>query len=86
MESAAGWTPGGIVILGPGESITLTPYLYHQFYAVDGNGLIGEVSSVNDDASDNYFLEPLPRFPEIVEDEAPVRLLCTEYEKAGNRD
>lgn len=70
---------GGMVILGPGESITLTPYLYHQFYAVNGDGLIGEVSSVNDDASDNYFLKPLPRFPEIVEDEAPVRLLCTEY-------
>jgi hypothetical protein len=77
---------GGTVILGPGESITLTPNLYHQFYAVDGHALIGEVSSVNDDASDNYFLEPLPRFPEIVEDEAPVRLLCTEYGKTGVRD
>lgn len=77
---------GATVILGPGESITLTPYLYHQFYAVDGHGLIGEVSSVNDDAKDNYFLEPLPRFPEIVEDETPVRLLCTEYLKTGNRE
>jgi hypothetical protein len=77
---------GGTVILGPGESITLTPCLYHQFYAVDGDALIGEVSSVNDDASDNYFLDPLPRFPEIVEDEAPVRLLCTEYLKTGIRD
>jgi len=71
--------PGGIVTLGPGESITLTPYLYHQFYAVGGDGLIGEVSSVNDDATDNYFLEPLPRFPQIYEDEPPLRLLCTEY-------
>ncbi len=70
---------GAIVILGPGESITLTPHLYHQFYGVDGDALIGEVSSVNDDATDNYFLDPLPRFPEIVEDEAPLRLLCTEY-------
>ena len=70
---------GATVTLGPGESITLTPYLYHQFHAVDEHGLIGEVSSVNDDASDNYFLQPLPRFPQIVEDEAPVRLLCTEY-------
>ena len=77
---------GGKVILRSGESITLTPYLYHQFHAVDGHGLIGEVSSVNDDASDNYFLDPLPRFPQIVEDEAPVRLLCTEYPKAGIRD
>jgi D-lyxose ketol-isomerase len=75
---------GGMVYLGSGESITLTPYLYHTFYAVDGDGLIGEVSSVNDDATDNYFLEPLPRYPEIVEDEAPLRVLCNEYGKAGN--
>lgn len=71
---------GGIVILGSGESITLTPYLYHQFYAIEGDGLIGEVSSVNDDATDNYFLDPLPRFPQIFEDEPPKRLLCTEYQ------
>jgi len=70
---------GGLITLGPGESITLTPYLYHQFYAVDGDGLIGEVSSVNDDATDNYFREPLPRFPQIFEDESPAHLLCTEY-------
>ena len=70
---------GGTVILGPGESITLTPYLYHTFYAVDGHGLIGEVSSVNDDDVDNHFKEPLPRYPEIVEDEPPFRVLCNEY-------
>ena len=70
---------GGTVILGPGESITLTPFLYHTFHAVDGHGLIGEVSSVNDDDTDNFFLEPLPRYPEIVEDEQPLRLLCNEY-------
>jgi D-lyxose ketol-isomerase len=70
---------GAVVVLGPGESITLTPYLYHQFHAANGHGLIGEVSSLNDDASDNYFLDRFPRFPQIVEDEAPVRLLCTEY-------
>ncbi len=71
--------PGRTVILGPGESITLPPYLYHMFYAIDGHGLIGEVSSVNDDDTDNRFKEPLPRYPEIVEDEPPLRLLCTEY-------
>lgn len=73
--------PGGIVILGPGESITLTPNLYHEFYAIDGHGLIGEVSSVNDDDFDNYFKEPLPRYPKIEEDEPPLRFLCTEYPK-----
>ena len=72
---------GTTVYLGPGESITLTPFLSHRFYAVDGNGLIGEVSSVNDDAADNFFRDPLPRFPKVVEDEAPIRLLCNEYRK-----
>jgi D-lyxose ketol-isomerase len=70
---------GGTITLGPGESITLTPYLYHTFYAVGGDCLVGEVSSINDDDADNYFKEPLPRYPAIVEDEPPARLLCTEY-------
>lgn len=71
--------PGGTIVLGPGESITLTPFLYHAFHAIDGHALIGEVSSVNDDDTDNHFKEPLPRYPEIEEDEPPFRLLCTEY-------
>lgn len=70
---------GGTVTLGSGESITLTPFLWHTFYAADGDALIGEVSSLNDDVHDNFFLDPLPRYPEIVEDEPPLRLLCHEY-------
>lgn len=70
---------GGTIFLGPGESITLTPFLYHEFYAVDGHALIGEVSSVNDDDTDNHFKEPLPRYPQIDADEPPFRLLCNEY-------
>jgi D-lyxose ketol-isomerase len=71
--------PGGTVVLGPGESITLPPYLYHSFHAIDGDALIGEVSTVNDDDHDNFFRDPLPRYPAIDEDEAPLHLLCTEY-------
>jgi D-lyxose ketol-isomerase len=76
--------PKGRVVLAPGESITLTPRLYHKFYGEAGSGavLVGEVSSVNDDATDNRFLEPVGRFPEIDEDEDPWRLLCTEYPPA----
>lgn len=70
---------GGTIVLSPGESITLRPRLYHSFYAVDAPALIGEVSSVNEDRGDNYFFQPLPRYPEIEEDEPPFRLLCTEY-------
>jgi D-lyxose ketol-isomerase len=70
---------GGVVVLEPGESITLEPYQYHQFRALGSTVLVGEVSTVNDDANDNFFLEPVGRFPAIEEDEAPYRLLCTEY-------
>jgi D-lyxose ketol-isomerase len=73
--------PGGLIVLRAGESITLPPRLYHTFHAVNGDALIGEVSSVNNDADDNYFYPPIPRFPEIVEDEPAFRLLCTEYPK-----
>jgi len=76
--------PGTELVLEPGESITLRPYQYHAFWAQAGSGpvLLGEVSTVNDDARDNRFLDPLPRFPGIEEDEPPFRLLCTEYPPA----
>lgn len=73
---------GGIVRLEPGESITLDRGVYHKFWAEGGRCLIGEVSSVNDDTSDNRFLDPLPRFSEIEEDEEPLHYLCNEYPPA----
>ncbi|MFP4105911.1 MAG: D-lyxose/D-mannose family sugar isomerase [Phycisphaerae bacterium] len=75
---------GGKLILAPGQSVTLPPYMYHNFYGEQGKGtvLVGEVSRVNDDENDNRFLEPLGRFPGIEEDEEPKWLLCTEYPAA----
>ncbi len=75
--------PGGQVILKPGESICLEQGIYHRFYGEQGKGkvLVGEVSAVNDDSSDNRFKETLGRFPEIVEDEAPLHLLANDYQK-----
>ena len=68
----------------PGESVTLTPRMYHAFWAKKGHGpvLIGEVSQSNDDNTDNRFYEPMGRFPKIDEDEPPLRLLCNEYPAA----
>jgi D-lyxose ketol-isomerase len=75
---------GSVVRLAPGESICLPPGLYHSFWAEPGAGtvLIGEVSTVNDDNTDNRFLQPLPRFSSIEEDEPPLHLLCNEYPPA----
>lgn len=77
--------PGGIVRLTPGESITLEPYVYHKFWGEEKKGrvLVGEVSSTNDDQTDNRFYEPIGRFPTIEEDEAPAHLLAWEYPGAA---
>ncbi|NDV23280.1 D-lyxose/D-mannose family sugar isomerase [Desulfovibrio sp. JC022] len=73
--------PGGVIVLEPGESICLEPGMYHCFYCEEGTGdvMVGEVSAVNDDNIDNRFHEPLPRFPEVDEDEEPIHLLVTDY-------
>lgn len=75
---------GTKVLLKPGQSITITPYLYHDFIVPETGGsvLLGEVSMCNDDENDNRFYDPIGRFPEIEEDEEPYRLLCNEYPKA----
>lgn len=75
---------GTRLLLRPGESITIPPYMYHEFEVEPGTGpvLIGEVSMTNDDNIDNRFLEPIGRFPEIEEDEPPYRLLLNEYPSA----
>lgn len=79
--------PAGTQIrLCPGESITIYPYMYHDFEVEKGSGpvLLGEVSMLNDDTADNRFYEEVGRFPEIEEDEAPYRLLCNEYPQIKN--
>ena len=55
-----------------------------DFEVEKGTGavLLGEVSQCNDDNTDNRFYEEMGRFPKIEEDEAPYRLLCTEYPAA----
>ena len=72
---------GSEIKIVPGQSITLTPGLYHSFWAEVGHGtcLIGEVSKVNDDRVDNRFYETTGRFPYIEEDEKRLYMLSMEY-------
>ena len=75
--------PGEEIIVRKGESITLSPYIAHIFGPKPGSGdvIVGEVSKVNDDHTDNYFLDPIARFADIEEDVEPIHLLCNEYAK-----
>jgi D-lyxose ketol-isomerase len=72
---------GGVVELKPGESITLTTGLFHKFWGADETVLVGEVSQVNDDTTDNNFQPIVGRFPTIEEDEEPLYLLVKDYPK-----
>lgn len=72
---------GGLLKLKPGESVTLLPGNWHAFWGEGGDVLIGEVSTVNDDLTDNIFREPIGRFSSIDEDEAPLHLLVSDYDK-----
>jgi D-lyxose ketol-isomerase len=71
--------PGEVLRLAPGESVTLMPGDWHAFWGEGGDVLVGEVSTVNDDLTDNIFAELLGRFAEIEEDVAPLHLLVSDY-------
>jgi D-lyxose ketol-isomerase len=56
---------GGLLKLDPGESVTLLPGVWHAFWGEGADVLIGEVSTVNDDLTDNVFADPIGRFSDI---------------------
>jgi D-lyxose ketol-isomerase len=60
-----------------GSRITLVTGVYHEFYPLSAECIIGEVSTSNDDLHDNYFVNrDIGRYPGIEEDEpADLRLL-----------
>ncbi len=64
-------------VLAAGSRVTIEPGVWHSFWPATGECVLGEVSTANDDARDNFFLDPaVGRFPGIEEDEpAAVRLL-----------
>lgn len=74
--------PGTVVQLLPGSSIALTPRVYHQWRGIKGTGkiMLFEVSSTNDDKTDNRFLEDIPRLISIEEDEAAKYFLFSDYD------
>ncbi len=75
--------PGHKLRLKPGQSVTLMPNEHwHAFWGEGGDVFVGEVSTVNDDNTDNVFEDPaIARFSGIEEDEEPLHLLVSDYPK-----
>ena len=71
--------PAETLVLHPGQSVCLPVGLYHRFWAEKGIVMGWEISMVNDDHTDNRFLEAGGRFPSIEEDQPARWLLCSEY-------
>lgn len=60
---------GEVITLNPGDRITITQGIWHQFWAETKECIIGEVSTANDDINDNFFANPeIGRFSEVEED------------------
>jgi D-lyxose ketol-isomerase len=72
---------GSRLSLSPGESVTLEPDTWHAFWGEGGDVLIGEVSNVNDDRTDNIFREKIGRFSTVYEDTEPLHLLVSDYDR-----
>lgn len=71
---------GTTVEIANGDSITLSPGVFHRLGAKDGCGALvaGEVSSINDDRVDNVFYEKTDRFCHIDEDAQIIYPLCSD--------
>ena len=70
---------GTVVYLKAGERVTLKSGVYHEFWPLGDYAVIGEVSTYNDDATDNYFVDKrVGRFEHLEEDVPPIYKLVSD--------
>jgi D-lyxose ketol-isomerase len=74
---------GQVFEIPHGASVTITPKLYHRFWAKEGGDVLvgGEISTISVPQSDNRFQPGAKRFMPIEEDVAPAYLLNIDYPK-----
>lgn len=79
---------GSKVHLYPGDSITLKPYIYHKWVGLPNTGrvLLFEISTTNNDETDNRFLEGLPRLINIENDQSIKYLTINDYSSLDGDD
>ena len=75
------FTAGQVFEIAHGASLTITPRLYHRFWAKDGGDVLvgGEISTISVPKTDNHFGGNARRFVPIEEDEPPKFLLNIDY-------
>ncbi len=62
-----------IFTLESGQRITLEPEIYHEFYPVSDECVIGKVSTANENLYDNFFLAPdICRFSKLIDGEPAI--------------
>lgn len=72
-------TSGEFIDLPAGSRVTLVPGVYHEFFPVTDECIIGEVSTANDDQHDNFFINPdIGRYPHVEEDQPPIVTLISD--------
>ena len=70
---------GAVIELDAESRITLLPGIYHEFYPLSQECILGEVSTANDDTHDHYFVNPnIGRYLGIEEDEVAIVRLVSE--------
>ena len=77
------FTAGQVFEIPHGGSLTITPKLYHRFWAKEGAGVLvgGEISTISMPRTDNRFGGNARRFVPIEEDEPARWLLNIDYPK-----
>jgi D-lyxose ketol-isomerase len=78
---------GQVFEIPHGGSLTITPKLYHRFWAKEDAGVLvgGEISTISVPKTDNRFGGNARRFVPIEEDEAPRHLLNIDYPQLHER-
>lgn len=72
-------TAGELLCLEAGERITIGTGVFHEFWPLSAEAVLGEVSTVNDDDNDNHFTNAqIGRFPLIDEDEPAIVRLASD--------
>jgi D-lyxose ketol-isomerase len=63
---------GAPIRLSAGERITMIPPIYHEFFPLSEECIIGEVGNAVDEQHDNFFADPTVELFKPIEEDEPA--------------